>query len=177
MSDFKITQEVLDRLNAAFETDSAKGMVRLVEIVMNAADDALVAKSKMALDMIEVILGVLLTDHIITTDPREPIERLAKTLESVQQKERNKKSLKHYRDTEAFTRHQFMEHSGLWDSIANAVAAIKGSVLTYSKSGNRPLAPTNAERQIRLWLSTFLHESEEAQQKLTPAARDRLRHR
>lgn len=88
MSDFKITQEVLDRLNAAFETDSAKGMVRLVEIVRNATDDPLVAKSKMALDMIEVMLGVLLTDHIITTNPHEPIERLAKAVESVQQKAR-----------------------------------------------------------------------------------------
>lgn len=175
MPEIKFSPELAARFEAKYETVDAKGMLRLADILKEAATDPDISRSDVASGLLAIIFDGLVSDSIFAKTPSEPFERLLVFVESIKQVERSKKSLQHYRDTEAFTRRQFMEHTGLWDSISAAVIAIEDSVLAYSKSGSRPLAPTNAARQIRLWLSDLLSESEEAKKKLTDAGRARLR--
>lgn len=78
-------------------------------------------------------------------------------------------------DMEAKAKELFLKPAALWESLNAAAAAIVPDILTMTVS--RPLAKGNAQRTVREWLSAFVASDKTAAEKLTPAARARLKRR
>lgn len=68
----------------------------------------------------------------------------------------------------------FLDKSGQWNSIAEAVSEITPLILGI-KNVKRPLVKTNAEISVRRWLSGLIATDANAREKLTESALARLK--
>ena len=166
--------EALEKIHSnLFSTLTAKGWIRLCEILEEAIQDEQIKASRGALEFAEMMLE-LAGDALRADTADEALEPLLEIVDSDRASKKAAASHDGRRITREYAEGLFMQQPCAWNSLSTAAASMRDAVLAESKRHPRPLAPGNAQKTITEWLSVFVQRDQKAMDKLTAQGRKRI---